>query len=455
MKKRRVMPMLMAGIFTVSAILGGCSQGGDDKGADAQKGSGSSKQETDANIYEYTKDDLDGRTISLVTSQDWWKDGMQALVDEYKEEFGVKIQVEILPSDTASEVIKSKFTTKELPDIIMNSASPAELTYMNASQNLEDLTEEPWVEKLNSIDGFVDTDGRLYGCPLAAQDYWGFCVNREVFEKCGLDIPESKEDLVDSFQVLQEKGYTPFYFGAGDSWMCGNITSSGVYADNQKDPDLIKKFNTNEMNYGDSESFNAMLQDLYDWSKDGYFGKNPMAQSWDGQFAAVADNECGVLIGLTSWFNEINAKYGEGTADKLTMIPYYIGENDTIYQSTSTQFYIPKGGKNIDVSKHFINWCAKDENLQAFYDSIGAVSPFNGIEPSQMTAPTKELLDKLSDGTYGVHVSHNSVIQGQDWDSFCQLLQEVVMNRYTPKQFCDEYDGIREGICQSLGLEGF
>ena len=65
--------------------------------------------------------------------------------------------------------------------------------------------------------------------------------------------------------------------------MCGNITSSGVYADNQKDPDLIKKFNTNEMNYGDSESFNAMLQDLYDWSKDGYFGKNPMAQSWDGR----------------------------------------------------------------------------------------------------------------------------------------------------------------------------
>ena len=102
----------------------------------------------------------------------------------------------------------------------------------------------------------------------------------------------------------------------------------------------------------------------------------------DGQFAAVADNECGVLIGLTSWFNEINAKYGEGTADKLTMIPYYIGENDTIYQSTSTQFYIPKDGKNIDVSKHFINWCAKDENLQAFYDSIGAVSPFKDIEPS-------------------------------------------------------------------------
>ena len=51
------------------------------------------------------------------------------------------------------------------------------------------------------------------------------------------------------------------------------------------------------MNYGDSESFNAMLQDLMTGRKTVYFGKNPMAQSWDGQFAAVADNECGVLIG--------------------------------------------------------------------------------------------------------------------------------------------------------------
>lgn len=451
MKRKRVISMLLAGVLTVSALVTGCSQG-----TETGKEENTKKEETSGiNIYDYTKEDLDGKSLSLVTSQDWWKDGMQTLVDNYTKEFGVKIQVEMLPSDTASEVIKSKFTTKELPDIIMNSASPAELTYMNASQNLADLSEEPWVEKLNSIDGFVDTDGKLYGCPLAAQDYWGFCVNTEVFEKCGLEIPNSKDELLDCFKVLQEKGYVPFYFGAGDAWMCGNMTSSGVYADSVTDTELINKFNTNKTNYGESDSFNAMLQDLYDWSEKGYFGKNPMAQSWDGQFSAVANDECGVLIGLTSWFNEINSKYGEGTADKLTMIPYYIGMNDTIYQSTSTQFYIPKDGKNVDVSKHFINWCTSDENLQSFYDSIGAVSPFKNIEPSAMLEPTKELLDKLSDETYGVHVSHNSIIQGQDWDSFCQLLQEVVMNRYTPEQFCEEYDGIREGICQSLGLEGF
>lgn len=67
-----------------------------------------------------------------------------------------------------------------------------------------------------------------------------------------------KEDLVDSFKVLQEKLH--HFTLAQRFWMCGNITSSGVYADNQKDPRPDQKFNTNEMNYGDKESFNAMLQ---------------------------------------------------------------------------------------------------------------------------------------------------------------------------------------------------
>ena len=72
----------------------------------------------------------------------------------------------------------------------------------------------------------------------------GDFANKNVLEKCGLEVPDSKEELVNCFEVLKENGYIPFYSGAGDAWMCGNITSSGIYADLQKDPDLITKFNT-------------------------------------------------------------------------------------------------------------------------------------------------------------------------------------------------------------------
>ena len=312
-------------------------------------------------IYSMTKEDLEGREITITTGEDWWHPPYQTLVEKYQEEFGVKIEVNILPADTVSEVIKSQFATGELADITMNSSSPMELTYMRADEMLADMSNEPWVEKLNDTSGFVYSDGKLYGIPLASQDYWGFCANKKVLEECGLEVPTSKEELVQCFEVLKEKGYIPFYSGAGDAWMCGNITSSGVHADLQKDPDLITKFNTNETNYSESESFKAMLADIGDWAEKGYFGDNFMSQTWDGMMEAVANDECGFNIGLTSWMTTMDDTYGEGTSDKLELIPYYIGENDTVYMSSCCELYASKTSENLDVVKHFFNWCAQPD----------------------------------------------------------------------------------------------
>lgn len=84
--------------FTVSAILGGCSQGRRAIKARTHRKIRSSKtEETDANIYEYTKDDLDGRTISLLLHRiEVEKDGMVCWWTNTKRVW--EIQVEILPA---------------------------------------------------------------------------------------------------------------------------------------------------------------------------------------------------------------------------------------------------------------------------------------------------------------------------------------------------------------------
>ena len=64
-------------------------------------------------------------------------------------------------------------------------------------------------------------------------------------------------------------------------------------------------------------------------------------------------------------------------------------------------------------------------------------------------------MEKISDGTYGLFVSHNSVVQGQDWDTFCSMMQEVYMGDVSPEEFCEQYDDFRSSICVSLGMEGF
>ena len=62
----------------------------------------------EANVYDQTKEDLQGKKMILTTAEDWWNDTYQGIVDKYCEEFGVEMEVNILPAETASEVIKSQ-----------------------------------------------------------------------------------------------------------------------------------------------------------------------------------------------------------------------------------------------------------------------------------------------------------------------------------------------------------
>ena len=73
--------------------------------------------------------------------------------------------------------------------------------------------------------------------------------------------------------------------------------------------------------------------------------------------------------------------------------------------------YVSKDSENIDIAKHFLNWCCQDENLQQFYDGIGAASIFNDIYSNNICDSTQKLMEKISDGTYGLFLSHNSVVQ--------------------------------------------
>ena len=133
MKKRKIAMMTAIAMLAFSCMGCGDNQSNSTESADSQNESTESttesvtdEKEVETDVYSLTKDDLEGRSITLTTAEDWWNDTYQELIDAYCDEFGVSIEVNILPAETASEVIKSQFATGELADITMNSASPSE-----------------------------------------------------------------------------------------------------------------------------------------------------------------------------------------------------------------------------------------------------------------------------------------------------------------------------------------
>jgi ABC-type sugar transport system, periplasmic component len=391
-------------------------------------------------------------TLSVVMAKGWKKDCMTTLFNKYTKATGVKFNVQVLPDDTASNIIKTKFATNEFPDILLNSASTRELTYMLPQKNLVDLSKQPWVSKLIDKTQFED-GGKVYGLPLAAQDYWGFAINKDVFKKYKIPVPGSKAAFLKAMDTLKANNVLPFYLGSKDAWMLGNMTSSGIWSAMQHDPNLLKKMNTNQVKYSQVKSFIDCLTDIRDWNKKGYFGPNTMADTWDGQFAEFANDKCGVVVGLTSWVSELDAKY-PGAGNKIQFIPYYIGDNTTVCASSISEWYVPKTGKNISTVEDFFKFATQKANLNAYFQSLGALSPFKDVT-YKLAKASQDLANKMNNGTYKTHQTHNSIVQGQDWDGLCQVVQEDLLGMKTPLQSAQEYDTMRAKIAKSIGLKGF
>ena len=52
----------------------------------------------EANIYDQTKEDLQGKKMILTTAEDWWNDTYQGIVDKYCERVWRRNEVNILPN---------------------------------------------------------------------------------------------------------------------------------------------------------------------------------------------------------------------------------------------------------------------------------------------------------------------------------------------------------------------
>lgn len=433
-KSKRVIAFLLVMLLALGMLFTSCGQ----------------KEASDGEEKEL---EYEGVTLSLVMAKAWDTNGREPLLEKYTEKTGVKFDIQMLPDDMAGELIKTKFATNELPDIIMNSGSVRQHTYMLPEEKLVDLTDEPWVDQMLSKESYM-VDGKIWGIPLGGQGYFTFAVNKKVFADNGLEIPNSKEELEQCFEVLKENGIQPMYLGAKDPWVVGNMTSGAMQKALEKDPDLIEKINTNKIKYSEVPGFVEVLSDLREWNEKGYLGPNTMADSWDGEYEALAEGKCGVTVGLTTWDVILEERY-PGMADNIEMIPFYIGDSDTFFAGTTAQWYIPNTGKHIDIVKDLFRFIAEQENLNEYYQAMGEAStPWKGIE-ADCLAPTKQVVDKLTSGEYSYHFGHNNLVEGQDFEGLCKVAQEVLIGNMTAEEGAKAYDQMWEQIARALGLEGF
>lgn len=142
--------------------------------------------------------------------------------------------VEIVPEYIASEQTKTKLPTlmaaNEAPDIFNCWAAGYLQPYVEAGKvyNLNDAfaADPEWKNsfKDSAFESLTYADGGIYGVPTK-MEMWGFFFNTTIYERCGVELPNTWQELVDGLKVIMEKepDTIPMAFGNKDAWPVASL----------------------------------------------------------------------------------------------------------------------------------------------------------------------------------------------------------------------------------------
>ena len=196
MKKR--LAFILAGTITISILLSAC--GGTEKNAQESTATESTVAQTSVSQETEAKKEITlVATTNLVAEQATMLDDM--LKAYTAENPNVKIEFSA-PGKQYEDLLKVKMASNDMPDIF-STHGWAKLRYGNFVADLKDRT---WAAKIDPAFKPIisDDNGKVY-CLAFDQDKSGPIYNVEVFEKYGVQIPITMDELLAACETIKTK----------------------------------------------------------------------------------------------------------------------------------------------------------------------------------------------------------------------------------------------------------
>ena len=163
-------------------------------------------------------------TLDVMMSFPRFTDQMEAYLDQFKikmlQERGIEVTInlEMPSSDQYNNILQTRLSSNDAPDLFTLHASADLPTYHKAGY-VADLSQQPFAAKLYpDVRETVSIDGKVYAVPFEST-VWGYLYNKDIFEAAGLKAPDTLQEMQNVVSVLKSKGYTPFQLAFQEQWV--------------------------------------------------------------------------------------------------------------------------------------------------------------------------------------------------------------------------------------------
>ncbi|MDU0203735.1 MULTISPECIES: ABC transporter substrate-binding protein [Paenibacillus] len=321
---------------------------------------------------------------------------------EFETKTGNKVELQALPGGDFDNMMKTRFSTGDFPDLFLMQPGPKQYVKLRASETLREWSGDQavWDRIIPTMKDFqADANKKIYGVPFGATGMMGIYYNKDVFSKAGIQPPKNYADMIEGAKKIKAAGVTPFYEGVKDGWPPQVFYFTGWVSN--VDPAIgdagVQNLEKNALKLADIPA----LKDLFAKQKElkdlGLIQSNPLAGTFDELQNLMGEGKVGMAFMLDGIIPQLEKKFGkEFVTNKIGFFPFpSAADAGTAMITPPNQLMIPNKAKHADVAAELVKFMISPEMVDLYYQTSPGIPIFQGAKsslyPVQQTV--KDLID--------------------------------------------------------------
>ena len=315
------------------------------------------------------------------------------------------------------------------PDVIKTLGEEGklmDLSGLSCAANLRDM-----VKTANVV------NGKLVAIPQEVVAY-GLFINKEIFDRYDLTLPETPEEFLECCRVLKENGYeTPV---GANRWWLETFVLAQAYADLYNGGNTeaeIAALNSGESKYSDymRPGF-EFLQSMID---EGYIdaAKAYVSEAIEGEGADFMAQKTPIVM---AYWGAANTDTAYGDPDFEMVVIGFPSNRGQMPVMPMTGLGIGVEAKHAQEAMETLEVMLSDEALQTYAETNKVISPSKNVMVECIPA-LKPLNDRIQENIYVLGANANMKLE--QWGNTCLIVRKL-LNGATVDECMAEFDRLQE-----------
>ncbi|MCI9148058.1 MAG: extracellular solute-binding protein [Hungatella sp.] len=383
----------------------------------------------DTNLIE--EDGTEGRVVNLFgpmekskpNAENASRNAFDRTVSIAEERLGLRVEYRTYTAEN--------YTEKTYDDVVLDRArnnmddlyllNPDTIQILGEEGKLLDLSGLESAKNLRDVVKTANTvDGKLVAIPQEVVAY-GLFVNKELFDKYGLELPNTPEELMECCRVFKENGIeTPI---GANRWWLENFVFAQAYADLYNGDNTeaeIDALNKGEAKY--SDYMRPGFEYLKEMMDKGYIdGKTAYTyEAIEGEGPDFLAQKTPIVM---AFWGAANAEISYGNPDfemQVIGFPSHLGQMPVV---ACSGYGISAQAEHLEDTKKVLDMVLSDEALKLYSEINKVISPSKNVEVECIPA-LKPLNDRIQENIYVL--GSNASMKMEQWGNICIIVRNLL-----------------------------